>query len=289
MSIRLKIEGNAFNNGYDLHLTLDILKNFEEMLDKAYGVITNKKKITERDREIYKIKTIDIKHGSFIGDFEIYIATAIQLALPFVCQYKPNELWEMVKNGFELAKLLFTAESENKEVKIEQGEDGDTMFVHIQGNDNCTINVTRNTYIYASKALENYQRLAEKIDGLDTEQITLAEIAAHKIEPKIVIDKKTKEIFKNKSKVEEKAINIVGRIFKIDVDEKQGKIEIIDAENKEYIGQEFNFKTNNDFIAIDDLCGCINKPTKFNALKKVCRDPFTQEEKIECLILINIE
>lgn len=284
--ITFKVKGNLFYDGFDLNITLNILKDFQYIMDKAYLTLVNKKKISEKDRELYKIKAINSKDKSLILDLQIYIGSTMQAAMPILSSYSPKQMWDLVKNGYDFISNITKARKQGKSVNIKQNKNIDKINVEIQGDEKDII-IDKNTYIFSNKAYDDYNKLSNYIDDENVEEISIYEKDFSENANIINFDVNKKEIFKYKSRIYENILNFKGRIFRIDVDNKKGKIDILESKEKSIPLNQYNFKVLDD-KDIKECCNYINKPTEFTALKKIIENPFLGEEKIECLVITKI-
>ena len=109
MSERLsfKMEGPIFERGVPLHLVIGGLTELHHVVDKTYIVLHDKKRVSRSDREQFQIVSHKFSSSSFLTEFEILL-TGVQLALPFISQYGPQNIWDYTKETFSFLKQIFT-------------------------------------------------------------------------------------------------------------------------------------------------------------------------------------
>lgn len=113
-TISYRMEGKAFDNGFDLNDTIVSLKYFQSILDKAYLTIENKERMSKADREVFRVRATNIREGSFLTDLILCTGAAIQIGYPIINTYYPSLLLDMTKQGFLYLKTVLTANKEGK-------------------------------------------------------------------------------------------------------------------------------------------------------------------------------
>ena len=282
--ITYKMEGKSFDNGFDFHDTLASLNHFQNILDKAYLTIVNKERMSKTDRDVFKIKATGIKQGSFITDFVLYIGAAIQITYPIINTYHPSLLLDIIKEGFMYLRTILTANKDGK--KISLTANGDIIMINLEENCNSPIYVGSNAYIFAGKSYDDFKGLASIIDDEKIKTINVIDKAKKK---KIMkMGSEEKEIFKLESRLDEEPIFVKGKIFRIDVRAKSGKLIVCDSHDVNLIKKEFNFEILVD-EDIDKCCSVIGKEAKFGVLKRIQFDPITLKEQIKSLRIFKVD
>jgi len=92
-----KIDGPAFKEGSPIHISVAALDNFQSVVDKSYLVLAGAKRMSAKDREIFYLRETSFRQGSLLTNFEI-VLTGIQLDLPFVSHFGPQNFWEYTKD-----------------------------------------------------------------------------------------------------------------------------------------------------------------------------------------------
>lgn len=284
-SISFKLEGKSFDNGYDFYDTLISLNHFQDILDKAYLTIVNKDRMSKADRTVFKIRATSFRQGSFITDLLLFTGAAIQITYPILNTYYPSLLLDVTKQGFEYLKTVLKANKEGKNTSIEYDGEGDVMVLRIEGDVNAPINIGRNAFMFAGKSYNSIKDLSSLIDGENIRNIDIYD----KTEKRNIINMgiKEKEIFNVEPRLDETPINIVGKIFRIDIKAKNGKMLIIDSDDKSLINCEINFEIM-DEEDIKKCCSVIDKDTKFSVLKKWQYDPIALCEQVKSLKIFRI-
>ncbi|AFK87429.1 MULTISPECIES: hypothetical protein [Thermoanaerobacterium] len=280
-NIIFKMEGSAFQSGYDLYNALLGLKSFQDILDKAYLTIVNKERITKTDRQIYKVKANSIYEGSFIADLSILACGAVQIAMPIVETYSPSLLWEITKNGFEYLKIILEARKDNKAISLKQENGSGNMILSI-GNNNAPIYIIDpSTYKFSNRAFPDIASLASCVDGENISNITIEGKEDKKI---INIGQEERKIFNLEPILDEEPFNFIGEIFRIDTHLQSGKLTIISCDDNNLNGYEFNFELLDDSgNLLRKCCALINREAEFIALRKIQYNPITLKDEIKSL------
>lgn len=278
------MKGEAFNYGFDLYQTVDTLQNLQNIFDKAYLTISNKSKMTEKDRAIYKVKATEIRQGSFIADLTIYVCDAVQLVMPILAHYSPTFLWDVTKEGFKYLKTVLQANKSGKTVSI-SNEGNDTLIINISGNNNCSIAIDRNSHYFASKSFEYFQNIARKVDGKEVEAIEVIDYQNQ--DDSIILTKNEKEIFTLETRQEEVPIKLRGVIFRVDTHKFSGKMVITQCDDFSLKAKEINYELQ-FFDDIGKCCAAIDTEAEFVAYKRISFDPIKLVDEVKSLKIISI-
>jgi hypothetical protein len=240
--IRLKLEGNQFDEEYNLFYLTHGLINIQRVLDKSYLAIAGKKKMAERDREIFVVKSSAFQKGSFVADLSMYIMISTQLSLVPYNSLTSTNIWNLAKHGFEYLRTVLEYSSKGEKMRLE----GDGNMFNVVGNNNqVIIQVHPKALTFLEKAEHNFEELANMVDvekGVNSVAIT----NLCNNEDGIKIGIKEKELFESKSELESQAITFIGKIIKINGIEYTGKLLVIKSDDEDLeINREYNF----DFIS----------------------------------------
>jgi hypothetical protein len=283
--ISFKLEGKSFDDGYDFNDTLASLNYFQDILDKAYLTIVNKDRMSKVDRAVFKIKATDIRHGSFITDLMLYTGAAIQVAYPVINTYYPSLLLDVTKQGFEYLKTVLKANKEDKKISINYDGEGDVMVLSIEGDNNAPININTKAFMFAGKAYGSIKDLSSLIDGENIKSVDISDKTGKRNIINLGVEEK--KILNVESKIDETPINITGKIFRIDIWAKSGKLLVIESDDNSLIDSEISFEIMDD----DDIkrcCSVIDKEVKFSVLRKTQYDPSTLKDQVKSLKIFRI-
>ena len=245
----------------------------------------NKDRMSKADRAVFKIKATNIRQGSFITDLMIYTGAAVQIFYPIINTYYPSLLLDVTKQGFEYLKTVLKADKDGKKVSIHYDGEGDVMVLNIEGDINAPINVGTRAFVFAGKAFNSIKDLSSQIDGENIKEIDIFD----KTEKRKIINLgiKEKEILNIESKIDETPINITGKIFRIDIWAKSGKLLVIESDDKDLINSEISFEIMDD-SDIKKCCDAIDKESKFSVLRKTQYDPIVLKEQVKSLKIFRI-
>ncbi|WP_421347506.1 hypothetical protein [Aeromonas veronii] len=153
--MQFKIDGKKLKDGVPLHIAVAALDQFQKIVDKSYLGVSGNRRLTQKERDKFFIRTTEIRHGSLLTYFDIALQ-GVQLGLPFVSAYGPQNIWEATKDTFNFLRTVCTAVQNGKQPVYEFNNDGDAQ-VHI-GDE---VHHYHGTVIQIGKmALPNYQELA---------------------------------------------------------------------------------------------------------------------------------
>ncbi|GEM_PF-3999981 len=268
--ISFKLEGKSFDNGYDFNDTLMSLNYFQDILDKAYLTIVNKDRMSKNDRTIYKVKATEIRKGSFIADLMIYTGSAMQIGFSVLNTYYPSLLLDITKQGFEYLKTVLQAEKDGKRISVSNNGDGDVMILNIEGDSNAPIYVGENAFVFADRAYNSIKDLSSMIDDDNVKKINIFDKTEKRNIMKLGM--KEKEILNVEPQTDETPIFITGRIFRIDVRAKTGKMIVVKSEIEDLINGEFNFEIL-DSSDISKCCSVIGREAEFGVFRRIQYDP----------------
>lgn len=278
--------GEQFDDSKNLYYLLIGLKNFQGIFDKSYLTINHKKRMSDKDREIFQIRTLDFKNGSFVSEMGIYIATVTQLAIPYVSTLTPKDLFELVLSGFKYLKFVLTANSNGEKITIEAGDNN--MLNVINGDNNTVIIIPNETIAFVKKAETNFEQMAKSIDhekGVKSINFTDKKFPHSKA---INITEHEKNLFQQKVKLEPETIKIKANFFRLDGNQYFGRLKIIRSNDYQLReNEEYNF----DFINKPDadlLSNLFMQEKEVHALKETVLNTTTLEKTVKKLKIIDI-
>ncbi|WP_200348912.1 hypothetical protein [Halochromatium glycolicum] len=154
-----KIAGPALDDGVPIHLAVAALDNFQSIVDKSYLVLAGSQRMSGIDREIFQLRAKQFTNGSLLTYFEIALH-GIQLSLPFVSSFGPQNLWDYTRDSFFFLQSVCSA--------VQAGE---KPTYHFENDGNVAVHIGDSTHHYhgpviqiGELALPSYQNLAHLID-----------------------------------------------------------------------------------------------------------------------------
>ncbi len=213
----LKIEGPILDEGIPLHVALDVLGNFQSIVDKTYLGASGKKRVSQKDREIFHLKTTEFRHGSLEAYFDIFLG-GVDLVLPFISGVSPYELWQCAKQVFSFLKLVFTFTRNGNKPTYVFNNRGD-VTVHIGDNH---YHYSSPVFKVAGKALPHYQNLAHLLEPGDLEKITAGEGENEDI----LLTERLHDLFDVPKEIQETLYELKCDIFKFNKHTNTGNISV---------------------------------------------------------------
>jgi len=228
--IKYILKGPAFNvNDVSLH-ELNIAQiEFEHIIDKSLMTIYGTDKITQEMRKSYKIKSKDIKYGSYENYLEV-LWSGIQMTLPIIAGQNPTDLWELIKNTYDFLKLVYEAKRNNKMIQIDVKDNSGNIIINIQGEQKI---ISNGEYELSKKILPHFNKLNSLIG---TEEVESIEISKYKSK-EIYFDKTSVGLFELPSQINTTQKNIEVEIFKYDKHNNVGRLQVFadqDVPENEY-------------------------------------------------------
>ncbi|MBT1076977.1 hypothetical protein [Geobacter grbiciae] len=214
-----KIDGPAFKEGSPIHISVAALDSFQSILDKSYLVLAGAKRMSAKDREIFYLRATSFRQGSLLTNFEI-VLSGIQLGLPFVSSFGPQNFWEYTKDSFSFLKNVCTAVQKNEKPTYEFNNQGDAS-VHIGDNH---YHYHAPVIQIAELALPNYQDLAHLIDPLKVNKILSK--PANQEEPDIYIGPKDRGMFDIPTRIEKETVYLKCEIYDFNKYKNKGKLSV---------------------------------------------------------------
>lgn len=159
------------------------------------------------------------------------------------------------------------------------------MILNIEGDNSGPIHIGANVHAFAGKAYEDIKSLSSMVDNENIKKIGAFDI--NRDQEIIELGLKEKEIFKAESRLEEQPIKITGRIFRIDIRAKSGKMLVTDSSDPNLFNGEFSFEIMLD-EDIERCCSAINRNVEFIVLKRIQYDPIKLKDQVKSLRIIRV-
>jgi len=219
--LEFKIEGPIAEDGIPIHLAINALDNFQSIIDKTYLVAAGSQRMTAKERESFQVKAKYFKIGSFITDFEICLY-GVQLVLPFISTFGPQNVWEYTKETFMFLKLVCAAIHSDKKPTYEFNENRD-FTVHT-GDIHQHFNGP--VFLIGEKALPNYQNLAHLLEPGKVEVIS----AGSQGSPEIKLDLNDRTLFDFPINLVDQPYEIECEIFDFNKFKNNGRLRVNDGQ-----------------------------------------------------------
>lgn len=229
-----KIDGPAFKEGAPIHLSVSALDNFQSVIDKSYLVLSGAKRMSPKDREIFHLRATNFRRGSLLTEFEIVIS-GIQLALPFVSSFGPQNLWDYTRDSFSFLKTVCAAVQKGEKPTYEFNNEGDAS-VHIGDNH---YHYHAPVIQISELALPSYQNLAHLIDPAKVSEISSK--PQFQEESDIYIGPNDKEMFDIPTRIEKETVALGCEIYDFNKYKNKGKLSVKESGQAVPIG-DYNFE-----------------------------------------------
>ncbi|WP_319526650.1 fructose 1,6-bisphosphatase [uncultured Desulfosarcina sp.] len=234
-----KLDGPIFSKGVPIHVAIKAWENFQSIIDKSYLVATQTHRIGKKERERFFLQATSFEHSSFLTNTEI-ILSGVQLALPLVTVFGPQNLWEYTLESFNFLKLICSHKEDPQGVKIDVKDNTQTN-VHIG---DIVYNFNGPVFPIAEKALPKYQDLAHMLDEGKVEEIS----AGKKDNPEMTLTLDDKKLFELPTKVEDDPIELKCEIFTFNKFNNVGKLRITDGQTIPSGDYNFSIYGNQDNV-----------------------------------------
>lgn len=284
-NITIKLVGKEFENEKNIFLLVESLMNFNKVIEKSYLAISGRRRMNERDRELFQLRAKEFKDGSLIIELGMYVVALTQSSLFNSLALNPKDIWTLVQDGYNYLKAVLSANANGNPVSV-TGDNN--MIILVNGNDNY-MEFRPEVIPYIQMAEANFEKLAKLINpekGID--EITLKNNSLVE-KNEIKFGREEREMFEKKTQLENEVVELKATIFRLDAEECKGKLRVLDSKDD-------SIKTNNEY-RFDFL----QKPTKsvlsevflkevrIYALKETYFDPIRLTKAVSKLRIINIE
>jgi hypothetical protein len=223
--VSFRLDGPEFEGGIPILKLTEALKQFHSTVDKGYLAILGKERITRFDRTFYRLTATKIAAGSFYSEIEI-IVPAAQFALSFVpAGIALSHVWEVVKSAFAFLKTVASARKEGKEPRVQVTTSGDSTKLLVIGSQN-NIEVNHIVLNTAGQAEPHIKSLAKLVDG---DHISSLSVLDNKKEG-IHLLPADNNLFNPTTVIEDKALEVSAKIFRLDVESRTGRLRTLEAE-----------------------------------------------------------
>ncbi|ELV7515498.1 fructose 1,6-bisphosphatase [Photobacterium damselae] len=277
--MQFKINGKKLEHGVPIHIAVAALDQFQRIVDKSYLGITGSKRITAKEREKYFLQATEFKHGSFLTYFDIALQ-GVQLGLPLVSAYGPQNLWDATKDTFNFLKTVCSAVQNGQQPTYEFNNDGDAKVTI--GNE---VHNYHGTVIQIGKlVLPNYQELAHMLGTEKLSEISAGEVKSKGMDIYLGVDDAKQ--FDVPTKIQKDTIELECEVFDFNKYKNSGKLSVSKVDQS-IPGGEYNFAIFGNQDNVDYIYSMLKPVVVLNCLVELAISPFGGEE-IHLLHVIGI-
>lgn len=285
-SLKIELAGSEFDEEKNLYLMIEALNNLNRVFEKSYLTINNKKRMSEKDREVFKLKARDFKEGSLVIELGMYVSALTQSSMFSTLTLSPTDIWILVKDGYSYLKHVLKAHSKGQPIELK----GDNNMLVVVTGDNNDVEFHPEVITYLDSAEPNFERLSKLVDptrgvdGFSLSNTDRKEVNA------VTFGEEEKELFESKTRIENEIIRIKAKIFSLNANDCTGELEVLESSDSDVKVDslcKFDFVDKNkedDFLAEIYL-----KEVRVFALKETTFNPVTLNKDIKKLSIVNIE
>jgi hypothetical protein len=277
--MQFKIDGEKLADGVPLHIAVTALDQFQKIVDKSYLGISGSKRITKKERDKFFIRTSEIKHGSLLTYFDIALQ-GVQLGLPLVSTYGPQNVWAATKDTFNFLKTVCSAVQNGQQPTYQFNNEGDAKVTI--GNEVHNYNAT--VIKIGKLALPNYQELAGMLGKEQLNEISAGIANAEVMD--LFLSTEDKDAFKVPTKIEKETIELKCEVFDFNKYKNAGKLSVTVFGQNVPVG-EYNFSIFGSQNNVDYIYSMLKPVVVLNCLVELAISPFGGEE-IHLLHIIGI-
>lgn len=261
-----KIDGPALQDGVPIHMAVTALENFQAVVDKSYLVFSDSRRMTSRDREIFRLVASEFQTGSLLTQFEI-VLSGVQMALPFVSSFGPQNIWDFTKDSFNFLKLVCGSVQKGEKPTYEFSNDGD-VNVHVGD----THHHYHGSVIQIGKmALPNYQNLAGMIDPKKLDLISAGRVKQEA--PDIYMGVNDRNMFDVPKRIEKETVELRCEIYDFNKYKNIGKLSIAEPGQPVPVG-DYNFEMFGSQDSVDYIYSMLKPQVDLHCLIELESNPF---------------
>ena len=224
--IRVEIKGKE-HQSIPLLSVAETFKELNYTIDKSYLVLSGKDKLSKSDRQLYKIVARDIRSGSVMADLVILISPLAQTALAFqsvASGLSVKDIWELTKNSFKFLKVIAELRNKGEKTTVIQHDNPLALSIVNQGG-NVIINAGDNVSRNAMRTEQHIKNLAKNVDETNISSISALDYS----NDGILLTPKENKLFNPSTFIDKNPIDIIGKIFRLDVESKTGRLRILEG------------------------------------------------------------
>lgn len=271
--IQLEIKGKN-NQPVPLLSAVEALREFHYTVDKSFVAVAGKDKIFKRDRESYKIVANNLRTGSIFAELVIvFIPPMLQGALAFeavASDLSIRNIWDLTKNSFNFLKALAESKHKGRNASVTQHANPYGLNLNISGDGNTIIlNVGEKVVQTASRSEQHIKKLAGIVGKGNIDVFK----ALDSNKEGILLTPRENRLFNPQTFIDKNAIELNAKIFRLDVEGKNGRLRVIDEQFRgEY---SFNIIGNQQIAYYINALGA--ESTQLTVLKEIIKHPTGEE------------
>lgn len=270
--MQFKIDGPVFKAGVPIPIAVSALDSFQGVVDKSYLFVTDNNRITSREREKFYLRATEFKQGSLLTYFEIALQ-GVQLGLPLVSSFGPNNIWELTKDTFAFLKTVCGAVQQGKEPLYQFNNEGNgTLNVQI-GDQHHHYHAP--VYQIGQMALPQYQQLASLIGPKKVTEISAGPRFSK--DSDIYLGPNDRDAFKVPTTIKRESIELQCEVFDFNKYKNVGKLSVKIAGQQIPLG-EYNFTIMGNQDIVDYIYSMLKPQVIIICFVEVAISPFGGED-----------
>lgn len=231
-SLRLYAEGKAFVEGrFYLRETVRLLETTRMLLDTALVSATKKERMTADLKEAVNYE-VEIRKGSI--DAYITLSELASQTIPLFAPIAADAMarlpiiFDYVKKAKMLVEWLGAKRQKGINVNVQVSNSPGAVVLVAGDGDN--YHTTHNELYGGLRFFTPLKKLSELCDGGRVEAIKFYEKNDERdVEPSIVIDPSTKQLYRAETEIDNLTITVVGTLFDLNIRNRKGKLETGDG------------------------------------------------------------
>jgi len=270
---KFEMEGRAFDEGDRLDKVAAGLTALQHVFDGQYRALSDKKRLSERDRDFFQVRITRYEDGSFIA-YVGAIYSGLQIALPFI--YETSNIWGLTKNAFEFLKAIYEAAHNNKKTQISQDGVGNTVV--ITGDTRQTFNGP--VYQIGTQIISGLRAFDDLLEGDEVKRIALSRPDC---EPIVEMTSQMKGLFFPPVTIDETPIKIRCDVYDFNKYDNVGKVKVVP--DQPIPSGNYKFKNIGDQSVEDFILSMTETQVTLNCLIKYEHDPLSETKISEILVM----
>lgn len=272
---KFEMRGRAFEDGDRLDKVVAGLSGVQHFFDGTFKAITERSRISKRDRETYHVIIREYQDGSFIAYLGM-VLTGVQPVLPLIGNVAtPNNVWACTFQAVEFLKKVYALARNKEEYRIEQDGNQNTAVVH--GDQKHTYNGP--VINIANLIIGSLRELDDVLESDEVESIRLTGPS----EESINLDLESKGQFYPPVTVHEEPVDLKCDVFDFNKYEKVGRAAI--PENEQIPSGNYRFRNIGSQEVEEFILSMTESSVKIRCLIKFEHDPLTEKKISELLVL----
>lgn len=235
--VKFSIRGPGVDDAFRLDIFADIISSYQQILDKTYLAVVNKKRLTHEDRELFNVQVTKWQRGSLLMDLAVTAVPLVQGYLEFSAgQGRFMSLSEVMELVYKFLKARLEGFSESgkyPQVNVINSPNS-PVYLNIGNGE---IQVSNNIYNAAFKTEPHFKKLTSKIDGQQIKEVG----SLSQDNRGVLLTSADNALFNPKTEMADNSEEIVAKIFRFDVETRSGRLRILEGHEIEK-GRELRFQ-----------------------------------------------